>query len=94
MVVILWPAVLGWRTQFLAAENAAVAARRLQRVGTLTTVWSTACYFFSTIFPTIFLIFVEFFVAALCTYRCRRSPVSLHKFWQANSLANKKGLVW
>jgi hypothetical protein len=38
MVVILWPAVLGWRTQFLAAENAAVAARRLQRVGTLTTV--------------------------------------------------------
>ena len=50
-----------------------VAARLLQRVGTLTTVYAAACYFFLYFFHRIF---IENFVAALCSYRCRRSKHS------------------
>jgi hypothetical protein len=70
MAFILWPAFSDAASYF---SHRGVAARRLQRVGTLTTVLPSAFYFFPYFFRRIF---IENFVAALCTYRCRRSKHS------------------
>jgi hypothetical protein len=85
MATILWPAFSDAVSDFL---HRGVAARLLQRAGTLTTFLQAAYYFFPYFFRRIF-------AAALWTNRCQRSrscwPVS--GICLAKPLPNKKGLV-
>jgi len=67
MATILWPEFSDAASDFLhRGKCCRVAARRLQRAGTLTTFLQAAYYFFPYFFRRIF-------AAALWTNRCQRS---------------------
>ena len=52
------------------------------------------CFYLFFSFPTIFLIFCRVFAAALYAHTVANVPDTASYFCLANSLANKKGLVW
>ena len=87
MGFILWPAFSDAASNF---SHRGVAARLLQRVGTLTTVYDACMLFLSLLFPPDF--YREF---CSCSMHIPLSTFQTQPaiFCLANSLGNKKGLT-